>query len=238
MSHALAGIPRAVSIRLHASAAVQADSAASRTPALGVQPCRRRCVGAAAAGARRCCRDPRRSPGRPAFMLSLTLPRSSKPSTLTFTWSPTLTTSLVLPTRCGASSLIWTSPSRRRGSSRRRRNRRPSRPCRCRSRRSPARRRCRGSSRSPPARRSASTAATLIVPSSSMSILAPVTSAISRITLPPEPITSRILSLGMVIVVMRGALSLTVLARAGQRLGHLAEDVQRGRPAPGPARSA
>ena len=30
------------------------------------------------------------------FMLSLTLPRSSKPSTLTFTWSPTLTTSVDL----------------------------------------------------------------------------------------------------------------------------------------------
>ena len=58
------------------------------------------------------CSDPRRSPGRPAFMLSLTLPRSSKPSTLTLTWSPILTTSATLPTRCGASSLIWTSPSR------------------------------------------------------------------------------------------------------------------------------
>jgi hypothetical protein len=38
-------------------------------------------------------------------------------------------------------------------------------------------------------------AATLIVPSSSMSILVPVCSVISRITLPPEPMTSRILSL-------------------------------------------
>ena len=62
-----------------------------------------------------------------------------------------------------------------------------------------------------------------------MSILVPVLSVISRITLPPVPITSRILSLGIVIMVMRGAFSLTVVARAGQRLGHLAQDVQRGR---------
>ena len=55
----------------------------------------------------------------------------------------------------------------------------------------------------------ASTAATLMVPSSSMSILAPVTSQISRMTLPPVPITSRILSLGMLITVIRGALALT-----------------------------
>ena len=45
---------------------------------------------------------------------------------------------------------------------------------------------------------SASTAATLMVPSSSMSILVPVCSLISRITLPPVPITSRILSFGIV----------------------------------------
>src|SRR5579883_2752646 len=59
---------------------------------------------------------------------------------------------------------------------------------------------------------SPSTAATLMVPSSSMSILAPVTSQISRMTLPPEPITSRILSFGIVIVVMAKALA---DARAG-----------------------
>ena len=44
--------------------------------------------------------------------------------------------------------------------------------------------------------------------------------------MPPEPITSRILSLGMVIVVMRGALLAHRLARGRQRLRHLAEDVQ------------
>ncbi len=55
----------------------------------------------------------------------------------------------------------------------------------------------------------ASTAATLIVPSSSMSILVPVCSVISRITLPPVPITSRILSLGIVNCVMRGAVDAT-----------------------------
>ena len=44
-----------------------------------------------------------------------------------------------------------------------------------------------------------------MVPSSLMSTLAPEVSTISRITLPPEPITSRILSVGMVIVSMRGA---------------------------------
>ena len=38
-----------------------------------------------------------------------------------------------------------------------------------------------------------------------MSTLAPDTSTISRMTLPPEPITSRILSVGMFIVSMRGA---------------------------------
>ena len=38
-----------------------------------------------------------------------------------------------------------------------------------------------------------------------MLILAPVFSTISRITLPPVPITSRILSVGIFIVSMRGA---------------------------------
>ena len=46
-----------------------------------------------------------------------------------------------------------------------------------------------------------------------ISTFAPVTSQISRITLPPVPITSRILSRGIDIVVMRGALSDT-LSRA------------------------
>ena len=40
-----------------------------------------------------------------------------------------------------------------------------------------------------------------------MSILAPVFSTISRITLPPEPITSRILSTGILNTSMRGACS-------------------------------
>src|SRR3984893_7335215 len=39
-------------------------------------------------------------------MLSLPLPRSSKPSALTLTLSPGLTTAAPLPTRCGASSLM------------------------------------------------------------------------------------------------------------------------------------
>ena len=52
-------------------------------------------------------------------------------------------------------------------------------------------------------------AAILMVPSSSMSILAPVSSTISRITLPPVPITSRIFSLGTLITVMRGAVAAT-----------------------------
>src|SRR5258708_2050641 len=47
--------------------------------------------------------------------------------------------------------------------------------------------------------------AMVTVPSSSMLTLAPLTSTISRITLPPEPITSRILSLGIEMVTMRGA---------------------------------
>src|SRR5271170_5986588 len=49
--------------------------------------------------------------------------------------------------------------------------------------------------------------ATLTVPSSSTLILAPVFSTISRMTLPPAPITSRILSTGILSVSMRGAYS-------------------------------
>src|SRR4028118_2115794 len=82
-----------------------------------------------------------------------------------------------------------------------------------------------------------------------MSTLAPVCATISRMTLPPVPITSRILSLGICSVSIRGAradssprVSPSALAispralgpgavgrqRAGglaQRLGHVAEDV-------------
>ena len=46
---------------------------------------------------------------------------------------------------------------------------------------------------------------TLITPSSSMSTLAPVVATISRITLPPVPITSRIFDLSIVKVSIRGA---------------------------------
>ena len=49
----------------------------------------------------------------------------------------------------------------------------------------------------------------MIVPSSSMSILQPVCSTISRITLPPVPITSRIFSFGTFMMVMRGAVAAT-----------------------------
>ena len=49
----------------------------------------------------------------------------------------------------------------------------------------------------------------MIVPSSSMSILQPVCSTISRITLPPVPITSRIFSFGTFMMVIRGAVAAT-----------------------------
>src|SRR4029077_11107833 len=45
------------------------------------------------------------------FIDSRTLPRSSKPKSLTFTLSPSLTTSVVFCTRRGANWLIWTRPS-------------------------------------------------------------------------------------------------------------------------------
>ncbi len=49
--------------------------------------------------------------------------------------------------------------------------------------------------------------ATLIIPSSDISIFAPLVSTISRITFPPAPITSRILSCGIVSVSILGAYS-------------------------------
>ena len=58
-----------------------------------------------------------------------------------------------------------------------------------------------------------------------MSILVPVCSVISRITLPPVPITSRILSFGIWNCVMRGAVAATLVTRAAQTLGHLAQDM-------------
>ena len=53
----------------------------------------------------------------------------------------------------------------------------------------------------------ASVEAILTVPSSWMSILVPVRSVISRIVLPPPPITAPILSVGIWIVVTRGTVS-------------------------------
>ena len=52
--------------------------------------------------------------------------------------------------------------------------------------------------------------ATFTIPSSLMSTLAPLSSTISLITLPPEPITSLILSTGTWIVSILGAVELTV----------------------------
>ena len=52
---------------------------------------------------------------------------------------------------------------------------------------------------------SPSVAAIWIVPSSSTLIWVPVSAVIWRITLPPAPMTSRILSTGILMVVMRGA---------------------------------
>ena len=66
----------------------------------------------------------------------------------------------------------------------------------------------------------------MTVPSSWMSILAPVFSTISRITLPPEPITSRILSTGILIDLDARRVLAELGARLAERLRHLAEDVQ------------
>ena len=66
----------------------------------------------------------------------------------------------------------------------------------------------------------------MITPSSSMSTLAPVSATISRITLPPVPMTSRIFDLSIWIVSMRGAWARELGAGGAQRLGHLAEDVR------------
>ena len=58
-----------------------------------------------------------------------------------------------------------------------------------------------------------------------MSTLAPVVATISRMTLPPVPMTSRILSLGIDMVSMRGAWADSSFAGVVERLGHFAEDV-------------
>ena len=71
-------------------------------------------------------------------------------------------------------------------------------------------------------------AAIWIVPSSSMLISVPVSAVIWRMTLPPAPMTSRILSTGILIVVMRGAYGLSSSRLGADDLGHLAEDVHPG----------
>jgi hypothetical protein len=58
-----------------------------------------------------------------------------------------------------------------------------------------------------------------------MSTLAPVSATISRITLPPVPITSRIFDLSIWIVSMRGAWAESS-ARGAQSLGHFTQDVR------------
>ena len=54
----------------------------------------------------------------------------------------------------------------------------------------------------------------------------PVCAMIARIILPPGPMMSRIRSGLTVSVVMRGAYCECSVARRGERLGHLAEDVE------------
>ena len=68
--------------------------------------------------------------------------------------------------------------------------------------------------------------AILIMPSSSMSTLAPVFATISRMTLPPVPMTSRILSLGIGHRLDARRVGRKLLAGVVERLGHLAEDVR------------
>ena len=70
------------------------------------------------------------------------------------------------------------------------------------------------------------TEAILTVPSFSMSIVAPVSSVIWRMTAPPLPMTSRIFSGSILIVMIDGAHSRHLRARLGEDLVHLAEDVQ------------
>ena len=64
-----------------------------------------------------------------------------------------------------------------------------------------------------------------MVPSSLMSTLAPDSSTIERITLPPEPMTSRILSTAICMVSMRGAWAENSVRPAVSAFDHLAEDV-------------
>ena len=75
-------------------------------------------------------------------------------------------------------------------------------------------------------RAAVSAAAISTVPSSSTSILHPVSSTSPRITLPPGPMTSRILSGLILMVTMRGAYAETSLRAVPNRLFHHAQDEQ------------
>ncbi len=66
----------------------------------------------------------------------------------------------------------------------------------------------------------------MMVPSSVMSIVVPVSSVIERMVAPPLPMTSRILSGWILMVSRRGAYSLISVRAVVMRLGHLAEDMQ------------
>ena len=78
----------------------------------------------------------------------------------------------------------------------------------------------------------------MTVPSSLMSIVAPVSSVIERIVVPPLPMTSRILSGWIFIVIRRGANSLISVRGVVSDLGHLAEDVQAAAAWPAPSATA
>ena len=64
------------------------------------------------------------------------------------------------------------------------------------------------------------------MPSSSTSILTPVSSMMPRMTLPPGPMMSRILSGWICRVTMRGACATARRAAVDMVLAHVAEDVQ------------
>ena len=76
------------------------------------------------------------------------------------------------------------------------------------------------------------------VPSSWMSMSAPVIAMISLIRLPLGPITSPILSTGIWIVMIRGAFALTSSRGSGIASEHHVEDLQPGLLAPAAARRA
>ena len=83
-----------------------------------------------------------------------------------------------------------------------------------------------------------STDAIFTVPSFSMSIVVPVSSVIARMTAPPLPMTSRIFSGSILIVMIEGAHS-DILARgSASTLSISLEDVQAAGASPGRARPA